>query len=90
MKMLSDLGLMFLMIVACFQLSLTAADPAALSYADLKDRQLTDTVHYVANPFMETPLVSNDNGRGVCNISPTSVHFTCVTWTLFIAPVVVT
>ena len=89
MKMLSDLGLVFLTIIACFQLSLSAADPSALSYADLKDRQSSDAVQY-ANPLIDTPLVRYYSDKGVCNILPSSVRFRCVSWKLLIAPVAVT
>jgi len=54
--MISDLGLVFLTAVACFQLALSA-DSVAITYDDLKDRQPSDALQrsYLANRLIEAP-----------------------------------
>jgi len=55
--MLSDLGLLLLTTVACFQLSLSVDPFSALAYANSEDRKPTDTLQrwYLAKPSDGTP-----------------------------------
>jgi len=71
--MVSDLRLVFLTTVACFQLVL-AVEPAALTYADLKDGQPRDALlrSYVGS--LSLPRYYSD--EGVYNISPPRLRFT--------------
>ena len=80
--MTRDLGVIFLT-VACFQVALTT-DPAAIAYADFKDRNLNEAFQrsHLANSLIDPQtavLARYLNNEGAYNISPPHSSCACLT-----------